>query len=266
MTSMGMILGTAAYMSPEQARGRAVDKRTDIWAFGAVLYEMLTGARAFEGEDVTDTMAAVLKSTPDWAALPGRRPSAGRHAHPALPREGPRTRASATSPLRDSCCPITHRSSPRPASPPRRISPLVTTLVLLVAAALAAVILRAPPGRERHPASRPFASRSPTTPTDDPSTALSSDGTQIAFVANRDRVPMLWVRPLDAVESRALAGTEGASLPFWSPDGRTIGFFAGNKLKRIECGRRHAALRSPTHQMPAAGPGTPTASSCLSAA
>ena len=73
-----------------------------------------------------------------------------------------------------------------------------------------------------------------TAPTDDPSTALSPDGTQIAFVANQDRVPVLWVRSLDAIENRALPGTEGASLPFWSPDGRTIGFFAGNKLKRID--------------------------------
>ena len=70
MTGMGMILGTAAYMSPEQARGRPVDKRTDVWAFGAVLYEMLTGTRAFDGEDVTEMMASVVKSTPDWAALP----------------------------------------------------------------------------------------------------------------------------------------------------------------------------------------------------
>ncbi len=70
MTAMGMILGTATYMSPEQARGRAVDKRTDVWAFGAVLYEMLTGARAFEGDDITEVIAAVVKTTPKWTALP----------------------------------------------------------------------------------------------------------------------------------------------------------------------------------------------------
>ena len=76
VTTMGLILGTAAYMSPEQARGRDVDKRTDIWAFGAVLYEMLSGARAFPGDDVTETMAAIVKSTPDWSALPADIPAA----------------------------------------------------------------------------------------------------------------------------------------------------------------------------------------------
>src|SRR5262245_15514115 len=75
MTGMGVILGTAAYMSPEQARGRAVDKRTDVWAFGAVLYEMLTGRRAFEGDDIAETIAAVMKSTPDWSALPPDAPA-----------------------------------------------------------------------------------------------------------------------------------------------------------------------------------------------
>ena len=76
MTQAGMILGTAAYMSPEQAKGRAVDKRSDVWAFGCVLYEMLTGARAFEGEDVSDTLAAVLRGEPDWGALPAAVPPA----------------------------------------------------------------------------------------------------------------------------------------------------------------------------------------------
>ena len=88
MTGMGMILGTAAYMSPEQARGRAVDKRTDVWAFGAVLYEMLTGARAFAGDDITDVIAEVVKTTPNWTALPADVPPQVVTLDPALPRKG----------------------------------------------------------------------------------------------------------------------------------------------------------------------------------
>ena len=87
-TGVGMILGTAAYMSPEQAKGRAADKRSDVWAFGCVLYEMLTGRRAFEGEDVSDTLAAVLKSEPDWNALPSNVPRAVRALIRRLPAQG----------------------------------------------------------------------------------------------------------------------------------------------------------------------------------
>ena len=90
-----MILGTAAYMSPEQAKGRVVDKRSDVWAFGCVLYEMLTGKRAFDGEDVTDTIAAVVRGEPDWTALPAQS-AAGSIAAQALSREGSRARASPT--------------------------------------------------------------------------------------------------------------------------------------------------------------------------
>ena len=89
MTQMGMILGTAAYMAPEQARGSAVDKRADIWAFGVVLYEMLTGRRAFEGDDVSDTLAAVVKREPEWEALPPDVPDRVRRVLRALPAEGP---------------------------------------------------------------------------------------------------------------------------------------------------------------------------------
>ena len=88
MTQMGVILGTAAYMSPEQAKGREADKRSDVWAFGAVLYEMLTGRRAFDGEDMSDTLASVLKSDPDWAHLPSGSSAGDPHAHSPLPDEG----------------------------------------------------------------------------------------------------------------------------------------------------------------------------------
>ena len=93
-TQMGIVLGTAAYMAPEQARGKAVDKRADVWAFGAVLFEMLTGARAFPGEDVTDTLAAVVRAEPNWSLLPPGLPPTRCHIPPALPREGSKTARS----------------------------------------------------------------------------------------------------------------------------------------------------------------------------
>ena len=89
LTGLGMILGTAAYMSPEQARGRAADKRSDVWAFGCVLFEMLTGRRAFEGDDVSDTLAAVLKSDPAWDAAASLAPAADPHVARRVPREEP---------------------------------------------------------------------------------------------------------------------------------------------------------------------------------
>ena len=232
-TGIGVILGTAAYMSPEQARGRPVDKRTDVWAFGAVLYEMLTRRRAFEGEDITETMAAVVKSTPDWGALPkdvppqivtliqeclekDRNARIGDMAVPRFLLSG----HAAVAPS-------------RPASIPGWAWLAFASVCILatVAASLALLAFRRADAAPGLPA---FRFEIPTTPTDDPSTALSPDGTQLAFIANQDRVPMLWVRSLDAIENRALPGTEGASVPFWSPDGRTLGFFAGDKLKRID--------------------------------
>ena len=232
-TGLGVILGTAAYMSPEQARGRPVDKRTDVWAFGAVLYEMLTRRRAFEGEDVTETMAAVVKSTPDWAALPADVPP---HIVTLIQRclEKDRTaRVGDIAVARFLLSPLASVGA-SPLAPPRRTGRLATTMVLLLAAAGVAAGLLALRDRDAAPDLPAFRFEIATAPTDDPSTALSPDGAQIAFVANEDRVPMLWIRALDSVENRALPGTEGASYPFWSPDGRTIGFFAGGKLKRVE--------------------------------
>ena len=116
MTGMGVILGTATYMSPEQARGRPVDKRTDVWAFGAVLYEMLTGARAFEGDDITEVIAAVVKTTPNWTALPADVPPTSSPSSSDASRRIGR-RGSATSPSHDSCSRTTRHSLPRPPRP-----------------------------------------------------------------------------------------------------------------------------------------------------
>ena len=232
-TGVGVILGTAAYMSPEQARGRPVDKRTDVWAFGAVLYEMLTRRRAFEGEDITETMAAVVKSTPDWSALPADVPP-----HVVTLIQGCLEKDRNTR-IGDMAVARFLLSGHATVAPSRRASTpgwawAVLASVLIIAGVAVALALAAFRLSDAAPDRPAFRFEVATTPTDDPSTALSPDGTQLAFIANRDRVPMLWLRSLDAVESRALPGTEGASVPFWSPDGRTLGFFADDKLKRLE--------------------------------
>ena len=110
MTQAGMILGTAAYMSPEQARGKAVDKRADIWAFGAVLYEMLTGARAFPGENLTDTLAAVVRAEPDWSVIPPRRRSSSQISR-ALPCTVPAPGTCRRRRCRESSLPASSRVS-----------------------------------------------------------------------------------------------------------------------------------------------------------
>ena len=240
-----MILGTAAYMSPEQARGKTVDKRADIWAFGAVLYEMLTGKRAFGGDDVQDTLAAVMRDEPEIgrACQPRSRPHSCTFIRRCLhkdPRQrihdiadvrlalegafetaAPQATATSSAPARTrwrgwphspspqcsrpSCLPFPRcgilRETPPPAPPETRLE-IVT------------------PATDRRP--RPF--------------ALSPDGRQIVFVASGDGASRLWLRSLATTTAQPLAGTEGATYPFWAPDSRSIGFFAGGALKRLDLG------------------------------
>src|SRR5579863_8377831 len=220
MTEAGMILGTAAYMSPEQARGKKVDKRADIWAFGVVLYEMLTGRRLFAGDEVGDILAAVIKDEPRWDGVPAK-------VRPLLERcleKDPKRR------LRDIGDMNLLLDIPVGGGPVRlgggraRLLPwIVATGFAVIAAVLALVHFReAPP--EQHSTRFEIAAKA-----DVQDVALSPDGRYLAFTAS-DR---LWVRPLDSLESRALAGTEDARFPFWSPDSAFLGFSAAGKLKRI---------------------------------
>jgi tRNA A-37 threonylcarbamoyl transferase component Bud32 len=239
MTQAGMILGTAAYMAPEQAKGKPVDKRADIWAFGAVLYEMLTGRRAFKGEDTTDTIVAVVSREPDWSALPPDTPPAIRRLlRRCLEKDRTRRLADAadarlevedglTAPAADLSGAMAARSA-RPWLP----WALVATLsVALVAGLFAWAPWRPAPalGETRVDIVTPGT-------TDTMSFALSPNGRQIAFVASGDGGPRLWLRSLATTTPQPLAGTEGASFPFWSPDGRSIGFFAATALKRLDLG------------------------------
>ena len=235
LTRMGVVLGTAAYMSPEQARGRAADKRSDVWAFGCVLYEMLSGTRAFGGAETSDTIAAVLRADPEWAALPASVPDAiVRLLHRCLEKDHTRRlRDIGDARLEiDEAQRAPRRGAPEASGAWRHRERLAWIAVVVVVAAAGAAAWwlapRATPGSEV----RVDIATPPTA--DDVSLALSPDGERIAFVATTDGQPRLWLRSLDSVVARPLAGTEGAAYPFWSPDGRSIAFFANNTLKRID--------------------------------
>ncbi|MEP6960900.1 MAG: protein kinase, partial [Acidobacteriota bacterium] len=229
-TQAGAVMGTAAYMAPEQARGEAVDKRADIWAFGVVVYEMLTGKRPFRGKTLPDVLAAVLTKEPDWSIVPAQ-------AQPLLRRclaKDPRQR------LRDigDAIPLLEESPEIPASSGR--SPAVwiimasACLILLFAAV--AFLFRS---QDRATPTENLRSVIPLpdkmTSASNGDLALSPDGQQLVFAAaGADNLRHLWLRPLNAQEPRVLPGTEEGAFPFWSPDSRFIGFSATGKLKTLE--------------------------------
>jgi serine/threonine protein kinase/Tol biopolymer transport system component len=236
-TREGIILGTAAYMSPEQARGQAVDKRTDIWAFGCVLYEMLTGRAAFAGDSVSEILARVLEREPDWTAIPA--PLQPR-IHELLRRcleKDPKKRRRDVGDIRVEIEQIL--SGPAQTAPAivdvasRRRAGLVWAVAAVLAAALVVTVAR--PYFSR-PAEAPETIVDVSTPdTPDPTSfAISADGRRLVFVAFRNGQPQLYLRSLDADTAQPLNGTELATLPFWSPDGRSIGFFASGQLRRID--------------------------------
>ena len=228
-TQAGMILGTAGYMSPEQARGKPVDKRADIWAFGVVLYEMLTGHRLFEGEDVVETLAAVVHKEPDWKLAP---PRVQRVLQRCLVKD-PKKR------LRDisGVGLLLEEGEPKTS---RGWSPALLWggWAAAAVAAIAAIVVWAPWRTAETPEVVRFQVPPPekaTFLTSPP--VLSPDGKKLAFIANSG-TQMVWVRPLDTLEARPLPGTEGAAAAlFWSPDSRSIAYWntpAPFKLKRVE--------------------------------
>ena len=224
-TRTGMILGTAGYMAPEQARGRPVDKRADIWAFGVIVYEMLTGKELFQGETVSDTLAAVLKEGPDWNRAPVRL----RRLLRSCLEKDPACR------LRDIGDVWKLLEEEAPAVMPVRNRSRFSW-VAAAAAGAAALALGFVHFRERaeEPRTIRFSIALPEKDSSLPNMqTVSPDGRQITFVVPGGNKGDLWVRDLDSLTARQLTGTEGARFPFWSPDSRQIAFVAGGKLKKI---------------------------------
>jgi serine/threonine-protein kinase len=247
MTMAGVILGTAAYMSPEQAKGRPADKRSDIWAFGCVLYQMLTGRRAFDGDDVSDTLAAVLRGDPNWAALPADVPVPIRTLAEACLRKDARQRISDVSAILFVLDNQSRLTAPAISeAPPPRKRPGV---VVLSAAVLVSAIVGILASRLNRPPeiTRPVVTRfAITLPPDQQFTHngnriidISPDGTNLVYVANK----RLYLRSIAEFDARPIAGTEISegliSGPMFSPDGQSVAYWvgdsanAGGALKRI---------------------------------
>jgi Tol biopolymer transport system component len=242
-THAGMILGTAAYMAPEQARGKPVDRRADVWAFGAVLYEMLTGRRAFEGEGISDVLAAVLKSDPAWSAIPAGTPASIRRLLRRCLEKDPRKRLSAIGDARLDLTVEDQDAAPFAASSPRagkRVLPLVAAAMAgaLFTAVVAAAVWRTTASKPAAGVQR-FSILGPPGDSllpDSNSVAISPDGRMVAFIVGTPArsKSQLWVRSLNALEARRLSDdSEAPYLPFWSPDSRTIGYFTASKLRIV---------------------------------
>ena len=242
MTGGGMILGTAAYMSPEQAKGRPVDKRADVWAFGTVLFEMLVGRRAFEGEDVSDTLANVLKQEPEWDSVPADVPP---HVRQVIRRCLQKDRKQRISDIQDVRLALagafdTTATQTTPAAPIeqpswRRALPVAAALVvggLVVGLAAWSVWPTPPPPTVTRfgfdvPASQPLRNLDRT------GVAISLDGQAVVYNGRGG----LFLVTMDDPNARAIAGTEAAlSNPFFSPNGQWLGFFQDGQLKRIPVG------------------------------
>jgi serine/threonine protein kinase/Tol biopolymer transport system component len=236
LTQEGFIFGTPAYMSPEQARGDSLDERSDIWAFGVVLYEMLTGRIPFGGSSPSDIMASVLRVDPDWGSLPAPTPPLIRrllrHCLEKDPRRRLRNIGDAALEIEDAL--DAPAEVPVAAAPPLRkpwIWMAATGIFAIIALAL--VLLRPRANPTEAPLLR-FIIASPEK-TALEGQAVSPDGTMLAFTArDPSRRVQLYVRALNGQAAQPLPGTVGATLPFWSPDSRHIGFFSDRELKRID--------------------------------
>jgi Tol biopolymer transport system component len=238
-TMQGVILGTAAYMSPEQARGKSVDKRTDIWAFGCVFYELVTGKQAFHGEDVTDILAAVVRAEPDWTALPANISPSIRVLLQRCLRKDRRQRISDATDVRIEIEDAI--AAPKDSSGIRAASAPGSKLPWALAAALAIIVVvtswgwwrsMVPVEQVLRPLVRLDVDLGPDVSLGSPfgtDTILSPDGTRMVYVSQG----RLFTRRLDQPTATELAGTQAAYAPFFSPDGQWVAFFTTGKLQKI---------------------------------
>jgi Tol biopolymer transport system component len=256
-TRLGVILGTAAYMSPEQARGKVVDKRTDVWAFGCVLYEMLVGKRPFDGDDVSETMARVIEREPDWNALATAAPRPIARLVRRCLQKDPQNRlrdiGDARLELRDMLAEGEGKEAPAESAPAPRRSIGLLALALAAGLVLGALGVRwvLPQLRSGGPqietstggppliaeinlpadASLALDSEAANVGYDSTLLDLSPDGRTLVYVGSSGGTVRLFARQLDSFDIRPLAGTEGALHPFFSPDGRSVGFLTNDKVK-----------------------------------
>jgi serine/threonine-protein kinase len=248
MTQPGVILGTAAYMSPEQAKGKKVDKRTDIWAFGCILFECLTGKIAFEGETASETIASILKSEPDWEALPEETPWSIRALMRKCLQKDPYRRlhdiADARIEIEEALSkPFEFQALLRETKTVRSLWKRTIPWGLFILMAVTAGLFLWSPWREGMPrpgtVKRYILNLPPTERLwlggrfERSSVALSPDGSNLVYVAGRGGLHQLYLHKLDQFEAQPIPGTEDARNPFFSPDGQWIAFLTSGKLKKV---------------------------------
>ena len=241
-TGTGVIMGTAAYMSPEQARGKPLDRRADVWAFACVLYEMLSGSKAFDGDTVSDVLAAILKEELDWSRLPADTPPALRRLLERCLRKDAARRLRDIGDVRvemeDASSEAASPESapaPLPSSAAARLAPWAVAAVAMTVAAWVVFGARTGPDTTAAPMQRfsVIVPEDQQLPVRNLMLAVSPSGTEIVYSAERDGASMLYRRRIDSFTAEPIDGTEGADKPTFAPDGESVAFRQGNAVRAV---------------------------------